>query len=330
MNQKIEYNDLYNKRMITTVILTVVFGIATVFLGYLVVPLSAAAYATLLIYENKNRRILSYVLPVAIVFLDFSVNWVNGFFSEQSIAYVLLGAIIYLCYTKKLNKCDCAVILTVATCIFLLIGILFIVFNETESPSFASFFDFIKGVYYNEKDAFIDILTSVTSKDEYGVEFFAITREYAELIYHALICLIPAVIAIFAFIISGLTLKMFALFSKNRIPEEEENKNWFLIPSSTFTYAYIFVAILNVFASGTDWFSLTVVNLNWIILPVFAYIGLKFLYFVLSSKRSGVFAVFMIMLGIMLLGTSAISILSYAGAYISIITNKAKNKKNDL
>lgn len=330
MDKKIEYKDLYNKKLMMSVIFTAVFGIATVFFGYLVVPLSAAAYATLLIFENKNKRIISYVLPVAIIFLDFAVNWVNGYFSEQSLVYVALGVIIYFCYTKKLNKCDCAALLCAATCIFLLLGIVFVVFNQTKSPSLNAFFGFIKGKYYNEKGVFISILTSLTSINEYGVEFFPISREYAELLYHSALCLIPALLSVVSFAISGLALKMFALFSKSRISADEVNENWVLVPSNVFTYAYISVAVLNVFASGTDWFSLTVLNLNWIILPVFAYIGIKFVYYIISSKRSGLFAVLIIILAIMLLGISAITILSYAGVYISILTNKAKMKKTDL
>ena len=327
MNSSINYNTKkYSKNMTSIAVLTAIFGIATVFLGYLIVPISAAFYATLLISENKNKRILSYILPVTIVFLDFSLNWVNGFFSEQSIAYVVLGLVLYFCYTKKRSKCECATLLTATTCIFMAIGLVFLGFNEIESPNFAALAELIKGIYYSEKNVFIEYLSSISSTDEFGIEFFAITREYAEELFHTILCIIPAIFVILAFAISGLAIKFFSAFSKNRIEEDEINDKWMFIPSTIFTYVYITLAILSTFASGNDIFTLTVINLNCILLPVFAYVGVKFIYFILSSKRGGFFAIVIIAAAICLLTITAIEILSYIGAYITLATNKTKTK----
>jgi len=328
MDQRSEYKETYGKCKSTAAILTVVFGIATVLLGYIALPLSAAAYASLLIYENKNKRILSYVLPVFIVFIDFILNWANGYFSEQSFAYVVLGLIIYLCYTKRASKCFCSALLMIGTTFFVLLGILFLGFNVIDSPNVAAFADLLRGVYYSEKEAFISIITSIMTKDELGIYYFAITREYAEKIFHVILCMAPAIIALISFIVSGLTLKMFGVFSKKRIEDDEDEGEgqfkWILIPSNVFAYTFVALAVLNAFANGTDWFSLSIVNLYWIFLPLFAYIGLKFVFFVVSSRRGIAFAVFFIIFLVILIGGVALTLLSLLGVFMTVVANKNK------
>lgn len=321
------HKDRNTKNLTSIVLLTVIFGIASVFFGYLALPLAGASYAALLFYENKNRRVLSYVLPVAIAFLDFSINWVNGYFSEQSLAYVAAGVVIYLCYSKKTEKNLCTVLLTVTLSAFLFIGILFLGFNQADSASISALIDVVKGTYYQAKDTFISALTSITSSDDFGVIYIPITREYAEQLFHIILQILPAAVITFALLLSAIALKFFDIFTRKE-KYQEKNPNWIFNPSKVTGIFYIIVAVLNALIFGTDIFTVTVYNIYIILLSVFAYLGFKFIYCIVTMKRSAFFAITLILASVLIFGTTAFAIVSYLGVYYTFISHKIKNNSD--
>ena len=90
-------------------------------LGYIMLPFAASLYATLLLYESKEKRIISYVLPVIMFVINFALN---GLLSLEAVAYVIIGVVVYLSYVKKRSKAEGAFIATIVLLLLILISAL--------------------------------------------------------------------------------------------------------------------------------------------------------------------------------------------------------------
>ncbi len=329
MHSNFKKSVSYSKAIFTIGFLTVLFAFGSIMLGYLFMPLASATYAALLLFENKYKRILSYIIPVAVFVINF---FLNGIYSLEAITYVFIGFLIYVLYSKRVKKNDAVFFLTGAILISLLCSVVFVAFKINDSTSLNSLMDFYSHLYYSQKEQFIDFCTNLISSDSEGISYFVFTTEYAENAFHSLIILLPALSIIIALILSGLSLKMFRGYLLKYSEDCAQLSEWNYIPSAFFSYTYICVAVLNLFLSSTSGvISVALTNLYYILLAVFAYMGIKFVYSILRARNSGLYALILLLAAIMLLTTTAFVIFSYIGVYFSItLFNKSDKKQNKL
>ncbi len=317
----------YSKMLFIISLLTVISAFGAVLLGYVFLPFAAASYAALLLFENKSRRILSYILPVTMLIVNFLFN---GFYSLEGLVYVVVGFLIYIFYTKSVKKSEVIFYLTATVTLFIAFSIVFFAFKINDSASISSLIDFYSHIYSTQKSEFISFFSNLVTVDTKGVSFFVFTKEYAEQIYHTVIMLLPSVAIIIALLLSGLTLKIFFVYLAKLGADKEVMVKWTYVPTRFFAFAYISFALLNIFTSNAGGIlSISIINVNYIFAAIFAYVGTKFIYIILRARNSGFFAVFMIFTAIAFLGLNAILLLSYIGVYFSLFASHSAKKRQD-
>ena len=83
------------------VIFAFLSGALCTLFGYIFLPVAAGIYASLLFAESKGKPVFSYLVPVATVALNF---FLNGFYSLEGVAYVVVGLVIYRLYRSGKTK----------------------------------------------------------------------------------------------------------------------------------------------------------------------------------------------------------------------------------
>lgn len=323
------YSDLkksasYPKKLTVLSLATVLFGFGCMLLGYLFLPFAASAYTALLLFENKNRRILSYVIPVALAAVNVLLN---GFFSVEGVVYVAVGVLIYFLHQKKRTKNESVFWVTFTISFFIVLSFVFVGFSTNSSASFGSLRDFYAGVYDSLKKIFVELISNLHTEDESGVLYYVFTREYAEDFFHSLILTLPSFVIIAAFLLAGITFKLFSMY-RARILDEESVMEWELMPPKFIAYSYIIFSILGALASSSsDIFSVSLANISNVLLAVFAYIGLKITFGIVKNARGTAFSILFILVAVVLFGGTALTLLSYIGVFFSII-NRTSTTEN--
>ena len=307
----------------TLAVLTAVFGFGCLMLGYLLLPFAAAFYATLLMYENRNGKLLSYVIPVVLFILNI---FLNGFFSLEAIGYVVVGLIIYLSYTKNRTKAEAAFLATFAVAVLIIISLVLIAFDEIGAVRLSAVSEFYSSLYYKLKELFINTLVTLKTVDADGITQYRFNSSEAEEIFISVIPMLLPLLVISSFLISGIAFKLFSGSVLKYSETKEKILAWNFGASSIVAYFYLIVSLLSLFKlSGS--FELIILPLNVIFMTVFAYIGLKVLYAILSVKKSTLFAIVVLAAAFILLSTAALQFASYFGVYFTIICNSDSASK---
>ena len=130
----------------------------------------------------------------------------------------------------------------------------------------------------------------------------------------------------FAFVICGLSLKLFSVMKKYTSDNTREG-TWFFATTSLFAYFYIALVILSFLISPVSFFGIFVANLHSVFMFVYAYVGYKFVSFACSSR--GMFTKLLLIAAIVFFSGVAVQILSYIGVYLTIVSGRIKGMEND-
>ena len=327
MQLVLKKSSLYKKIITSLSFLTASCVFGCILLGYIFLPIASAFYAALLVYENKTKRVMSYVLPVVMYLLNFVLRDFS-FYSLEAIAYVVVGVIIYLCCTKNVSKGEAVFWTTLSLSVMLVISAIFIAFETLGSFGVTPLEQFFSNLFLSYKSFFVDALTSISIANKEGIYFFAYNPSEAELFFHEIVMLLVPLVILFAFFLSGITFKIFQSVIKRNSGEDCEINSWNFKTSNLIAYFYIAVAILAMFISGSGIFEISVVSINTIFSAVFAYIGVSFIYSLLTIKgKSSFFAIALIVVLFLVFSSFAIQLLSFIGVYFNIFTNKISRGK---
>lgn len=327
MQPILKKSSLYKKTIFTLSLLTAVFAFGCMLLGYIFLPMASAFYAALLIYENNSKRVISYALPV-VMFLINLVLRDFSFYSLEAIAYVAVGVIIYLTCTRNISKGESVFWTTFAITVMLVVSAIFLAFETLGAFGLTPLQQFFSNLFLSYKSFFVDSLTSITVLDREGVSFFAYNPGEAELFFHEIVILLIPIIILLAFLLSGITFKIFKSVIRKYSGDECGIDSWSFMTSNLVAYFYLIIAILAMFVSGSGVFGLSLVSLNTVFSAVFAYIGVSFVYSLIMIRgKSSFFAVMLIIIACLIFSSFAIQLLSFVGVYFNIVTNKISRGK---
>ena len=323
-----ELKDTYKYPRVIALIsfLSFVFGVATCFLGELFLPLASSFLAILFLFEKSDKRFCSYVCPAASILASVLLK---GIAAIITIEYILLAVIIAFCYKKSLTKAETSIYLTLVVAAFVFISLYLgaAVFLETFSPS--EILDYYVKAFVEFKQSFIEAFSGFTITANDGTEQNAMSVEEATLYFNVIYSSFIGIIGVFAFLISGLTLKIYTAlvlkYSKHGILKKFSH----FIPSNFCAYAYIVSAILSALSSDTSKFGLVLLNVNVIMMAVFAYMGARYILMLIKhSERKGM--IYFILAASCLAFSSVVpSIISYLGVWVVIGTNSHNKASNN-
>ena len=312
----------YTSEIVFLSLMTLIFGFCCLIFGYLALPLAAGFYAALLSLEKKENRIISYILPL----IPLTVNvFINGFYSLEAIAYVAVGAMIFFAFSRKKDKAFAAFIVSATTVAFFILSFMLISFDELGTFRISAFSDFYLDLYEVGKAEFVDFVTSLTSTDEEGIVFYRFTASDAVDIYNTFIIYLIPVLAIFAFVTTGVSMKILSSRVRKYAPDDKRLSGWHFITTPFLAYAYIIVTVLvSLSSDGVVGLSLSFVSV--ILMAVYFYIGLIASYAFVSAKRGRRFAFVIIAAALVVFSSLASQIISFIGVFVNNALYKSKEK----
>ena len=290
-------------------------------LGLFIIPVTAAALASLFLAESRGRRILSYIAPCILLVFDLVFNSVYSF---NCLASVVLALIIYLCFVKGRAKSECAVYATVLISVFTVISFILSAFFITESFSLDVAASFYSEQFENIKNEFLTIFRELSAEGSESTELFS--EEDISLMFTSIYNSITSYIAVFAFTVSGIALKLFSAMSKSLSEFKAARAEWRFKTSALFAYFYYALVIFSFFISEANVFGITVTNLYTVFMFVYAYVGYKYATSLLSANLSRPFlAKVLVWIAIVFFSAFAIQLLSFIGAFITVVSNRRNN-----
>ena len=324
MNFEYRRQSSYRSELALLSVFTLIFGFCCLLFGYLMLPVAAGFYAALLFYEKKESRVLSYVIPLFILVVNV---FINGFYSLEAVAYVTIGAIVYLGFVKKKNKASTVFIATSVLVLLMLISLVFLAFDHLGTFKFSAVFDFCSDFYESGKIKFIEFLTAFTDVDENGVLFNKFNSSEAVDLYNSLIFLAIPFFVIFALILVGLSIKILTSRVMRYDYLDSGVLEWRFITSPFLAYSYIVIMVFSTLSSqGVVGLSLSFVSS--IFMAVYFYIGICSLYTFICAKKGRGFSLISIAVLLFVFYSFAFQIISVLGVFVNNAFYKLKNKNN--
>ena len=311
----------YSSTMLVLAALACTFGIAFVFIGELLLPFASAFLALLFILEKPSARYLSYICSIIPVALSFIAKGIFGFISLQ---FVLLALIIALSYRFNASKAECAAYLTLSVSLFAVLSLYFGGAKATGSFSADVVFDYYSDVFTAFKLKLLEVINQYAiSRGEASAPIITVTD--ATQLAAQLKPQIVSLIAIFAFVLSGITLKIFT-FGMLKVSKRGILKRFaHFLPGNTVSYVYVAVAILSLFSGTESIFDSVILNLANILAVVFAYIGFRYLSTVAYAAGRRRLAISLCIISLFIVPAVSFRLLSFLGVWASVGINNAMN-----
>lgn len=323
MKNELKKNLTYNKTMLTLSILCIVFGLSTLLITEIAVPITAAFLSAVFLFEKEGKRRFSYAVSIALVIINglmfFIPNHPSTFFSLMVIPFAL---IMYRAYLKGTEKAEAAFAMTA-------VGALVIVLTLIAAPMIAyAKFDFdVVVAFYKElyallrEELVLAINETLASIPAQNSPLMIDISKIDALLKQQINMLISYVI-IFAFLLVGAAFKCFSLIVSRCIDNVKEIFLWRFKTSNVFAYFYFILAIATFFITSADSvFSITVLNLYNVLMLVYCYVGFNVAVAYLSKGRRPVLAFIIVLLAIAFFFIYAIELLAAIGAFFTIRAN---------
>lgn len=325
---KFEFKDITKKKqaIILTAVLALVFAVLNSFFGEVFLAPAAAMMAILFLLETDGRRIASYIVPTLAVVINV---FIGGIFSVLGVGPVIAALIIFFMYKLGRSKGECAVALTVAVSLLILVSLYFAAVNATKSFDFGAVLGFYSEIYENLKASFAAQLSEITSLNP-DLESSIFTDDEISLIFDSIAGQLVSMLVIVSFVITGIALKIFCALVYRFEKEPHIVVGWRFKITNVFAYFYAALLLANFFVgTGLGAVELVIINLYNIFMVVFAYFGFSVAKDFLSRGRGPAFGTVMLFVGIVLLSVLALQILSVIGLVCIFIENKRNSFKAD-
>jgi hypothetical protein len=304
--------------MLVLSLLTLVTAISYGYIGEFSLPFSAAFCAALFLFDNKERRILSYLIPSISVVILFLLR---GPYYLIGAEYIILAIILYVCYTSSISKAETSIYLTLTAAVFLIVS-----FYLSGAKQIGSFVidDVIK--YYSDsfsiiRTEFVKILSSYQYELKDGTTSTLMSAEEAFYYVDRYLSLFGVLIGAISFAIAGFMIKIFTS-SALKICKNGILKSFSVfLPSSMVAYFYVILSLISIFIGFDSNFEIAIKTAAEILMLVFAYIGFRYFLMLAKPSERKTSLYFILVIGFLVMPGLAIEILSFIGAWFSISCN---------
>ena len=322
MDQRFKEHINPKKFMLSLAALFVFFGVGVIFVSdFFIVPV-AALYALVLLYFKENK-FLCAMLPLPIL----AASFFNGIGAVFSVCFAFCaGAVLWQMYRTRLTKFDTVFAVTAIFSLYLLLALFLAVGAITNEYTLSAFAEYYEEFVETQKVAFVNACSDFYVIDEQGANVYLFTEETAEALFLSVARLVIAFFVIAGFFLCGLSCKIFSRIVRYAERDESEILAWRFLPPSLYVYFYLAAYVASFFAASEESiFSFAVQNIFYIFMIVFAYMGIQYLVSVIAKTRKKGFFLLLIAFFLLALNISAVQILSFLGAYVTIGTNRTRN-----
>ena len=304
--------------------LSVVFGFASVFLSELFAVFSIAYLAATMVFDKTPKKIWSLVASILIVVANvlclifFNSVTLTGFMT------VAVGAVIALCFRFHRTKNECVLASVTVVALFTVGSFLLLLLQMADEFGLSSAMEAYNQTYEALKNEFVGAVGDITSGAVGGTTEVTLSAEDVALMFDGVANLGVAMVILLSLAIVGVAFKVFTRVVDNSAKDGSSVREWRFCPSGVFGYFYIALYLITMFAGEMTVFSLTVMNLYYVFMAVFAYFGFGVAVAFLSHARSRTFAYLSVVGALVLFSTIAFQILSLVGVFFAINYKKAR------
>lgn len=319
MNTELKSKLSYNGVIIRLSLITLISGVAIAFLGELMLPVTAAFYTALLIYEKKEKtkKLFSIFVPIVIVGINVALG---NYLPVIALEAILVALAIFFTYTRGMQKSEAVFSVTIIIAAMTLLSLILVSMVEMGSFSFDAVAEYYSNLYDSAKSAFVSSITDASLK--MGAETLVTASEISEL-FDSVIDVLPSVLFLAAFFLAGATFKAFSLIIFRFSENTDYILKWRFMTSNVFAYAAaVFIIVSSFFAGSTDIFAIAMYNISNIFIFIYAYLGFNYTHALLSAKRSGAFSFLLLIVLICVFSSLALQILAVLGVFFTISHNK--------
>jgi len=300
--------------------------LSIIFLREVMLPFAAAALAALFVLESERRRVFSAVISLLIIAADVQLCGLATYISVEIVAIALIIA----CFFLRGSKAECSFWITLTFALFVLLTMVYASYAATKTLTLDSFLDYYIDLYRGIEEQFIE------SFDEYsaalGVPADKANAAMASRLLSSMASVIPSVILLAGFAVSGIALKIFSGILRLLCDADSNERisSWrFSLPKAMYVAFWIVLALnLILGIAGLEGvLPVVITNVYNVLLFIFAYIGFGVVVSLLTNafKRRNT-AILVTICSIAFLGALAVELISYFGA--SFIFRGGRNAEN--
>ena len=322
MNNQLKSKYEYKKTVPTLFALTLLFGLLTALFDLIAFPFLVAMFAALFVFSSSNPRGLIFVCVAAA--LTVTVGFLSSPMAAfAAIASLVCGLVAGLTFLLSRSKPE-SVTVTLVTFLAMIAAALWILAAVNgEGASFTHVREFYMNGYEDlrwqiiiEAEKNYSAMGNLSPEDISGM--MALLPVYLDNIAY----LAPSVVAIFAFILVGISYKIFIRLLYKYSILGAGVLRWRFTTTNVFVAFYVVLALLNIFVSDSSAFSLSVLNLYTFFSFLYAYIGYNFVLALISQRMRYGVAVLLMWAAIILFSSFAVTLLSLGGVVFTFISNK--------
>ena len=318
MSIELKYKLKYPYAVIIFTALSLFFGVAGIsygITGLITLPLTAAFLGMLMCVEKK--KIASITVSAILIVGEFILGFFD-YFTLTSLSSVAVAIIISAFYLKKKDKFTGAILTTLVISFMIFASAAIFIICTTEVSSVSEAYEYFLDGYNAFKDSVTSSTMEMMSQSPFYDPTFSV--EYISLALDVYLNCIVALVTVLAFILVGLTYKMFCKLVGTYSENKKGVNSWQFIPHGSFAYFYFALLVLSMFSMNTESvISVSIANLYIIFMVIFAYVGYSFSIVMLGVKgiKKPLSSIIVLAL-VLLLSSLAMQILAALGAFITV------------
>lgn len=321
MFSKLKKSESYIKTIVILGIVSVFAGLLSVIVSDIFLPIAAALFACTLLFDQSKKKWISlvFILSLFVIFPFLDLSFLL-------FALIILAAsfVLFFGYKKGLNKAEISLYLS-ALFIICMVGALYLTgAKEISNYSASAVFEYYKTAMDTFREQLLAELASSLTQQQGELEMDPeqIT-EMVEVLFVGLTNLFFALLSILGFFYAGIQIKVFTHVSRRLEEAPRPRRSWHFGLSNLFAYFYVGVFLLSTFFGAMDSvFSITLMNLYYIFLAVFAYVGFNYAFAMTARARNKRLMQLVLIFSLVMMNVLALQILSFVGVFITTMHNK--------
>lgn len=326
MKTKLKSSLSSKKTFLILSFLCIFFAIICCFFGEITLPLAAAFLAVIYVFDIKEKRRISYIVSAGVIIINIASILLKLSSSLFGIEAVLLAIIIYFAFSRQTSKSDASYLMTAILAVFIALGAILLAVMIQGEVSIEAVSSFYSSIINYLREAFIDsaLLMYGEMLKASGAEF---TGEDFGAVFDTAVSLIISYVIIIAFLLVGFTMKLFGAITARLAEDNREVMSWRFAPTNVFAYFYLIITFASIFLnSSTDLLSISILNLYYVFMVIFAYVGFNFSVVNLAKKFSRLISFVLPTVAIVIFPSFAMQLLAVMGVFFTFASNREKTQ----
>lgn len=292
---------------------TALATLAVLFVSDIFLPVAAGFFAALFLYDRK--KLLSLLL-FALSLVPAVLLGIGSVFAVLCI--FAIGVLCASLYRGGTDKSFSALCVNAVFLVYLFAVLYALAVSQGAEASLSAVLDYYAAYIEEAKASFVKTVTSLTTSMTDGTAAFLMTAEEAEELFLSMTRLLLAFLAVFAFVLTGITYKVFCRVVVALDAEPDRMREYRFAPAPIFAVFYGVLFLLSLFFSNSQGsLALALNNLFYVFMAVFAYVGIRFSLFALSHARHRGFGMAIFVCFLLFANIAALELLSVFGMLVT-------------